>query len=613
MTARWKPLPTLALVVGALYCLFPVVWVAIAATKTRAELFSTTAFLPSFNGGLWDNLGDLFAYQDGQFWRWALNSVLYAGVGAALAAVVSALAGYGLAKYRFAGRNAIFNMILAGVLLPQIILAVPQYLLLSEVGLAGTYWSVLLPRVISPFGIYLCRIYAAASVPTEMLEAGRIDGAGEWRLFRSVALPLMAPGAGDRLPAPVRRLLEQLPAALHHALGRRHVPDHGRAVHDGQPGRPAAGALRAGDRGRPALDHPADRALPRPPALLADRPHQRRPEGMTARRPTIDDVARVAGVSRGTVSRVLNGGRYVSPAALRAVELAMTETGYVVNTSARALVTRRSGAIAVVLSEPQERLFEDPNFSTLLRAASQRLAESDLSMVLMIAGNADERDRVARFARAGHVDGALLISTHAGDPIFDELQAAGVPIVACGRPLDRGDAIPFVAADDREGARQMVRYLRESGRARIGTITGPLDTPGGRDRLAGYRDVLGDEAVEARIVPAREYTYKAGEEAMERLLGRAADLDAVFVASDLVAAGALATLRRAGRTVPDDIAVAGFDDSQIAIATTPPLTTIRHPLDQVAHTMVDMVVKHIAGEPVASQLVPTELVRRESA
>ena len=334
---------------------------------------------------------------------------------------------------------------------------------------------------------------------------------------------------------------------------------------------------------------------------------------MTARRPTIDDVARVAGVSRGTVSRVLNGGRYVSPAALRAVELAMTETGYVVNTSARALVTRRSGAIAVVLSEPQERLFEDPNFSTLLRAASQRLAESDLSMVLMIAGNADERDRVARFARAGHVDGALLISTHAGDPIFDELQAAGVPIVACGRPLDRGDAIPFVAADDREGARQMVRYLRESGRARIGTITGPLDTPGGRDRLAGYRDVLGDEAVEARIVPAREYTYKAGEEAMERLLGRAADLDAVFVASDLVAAGALATLRRAGRAVPDDIAVAGFDDSQIAIATTPPLTTIRHPLDQVAHTMVDMVVKHIAGEPVASQLVPTELVRRESA
>jgi multiple sugar transport system permease protein len=193
VTARWKPLPTLALLVGAFYCLFPVLWVLIAATKTRAELFSTTAFLPSFSGGLWENLGDLFAYQDGQFWRWALNSVLYAGVGAALAALVSALAGYGLAKYRFFGRDVIFTTILAGVLLPQIILAVPQYLMLSEVGLAGTYWSVLLPTIISPFGIYLCRIYAAASVPTDMLEAGRLDGAGEWRLFRSVAMPLMAP------------------------------------------------------------------------------------------------------------------------------------------------------------------------------------------------------------------------------------------------------------------------------------------------------------------------------------------------------------------------------------------------------------------------------------
>jgi DNA-binding LacI/PurR family transcriptional regulator len=333
----------------------------------------------------------------------------------------------------------------------------------------------------------------------------------------------------------------------------------------------------------------------------------------TRRGPTIDDVARLAGVSRGTVSRVLNGGRYVSPEAMRAVELAMTETGYVVNTSARALVTRRSGAVAVVLSEPQERLFEDPNFSTLLRSASQRLAECDLSTVLMIASGDDERERVVRFARAGHVDGALLVSTHAGDPIFDQLKAARVPIVACGRPLDREDRIPFVAADDREGARQMVRYLRDSGRRRIATITGPLDTPGGRDRLAGYRDVLGDEAVEARIVPARQYTHRAGEEAMARLLEQAGDVDAVFVGSDLVAAGALAALRRSGRTVPDDIAVAGFDDSQIAIATTPPLTTIRHPLDRVAEAMVDMVVKHIAGEPVTSQLVPTELVRRESA
>jgi multiple sugar transport system permease protein len=190
---RVKLLPTLALLAGAFYCLFPVLWVLIAATKTRAELFSSTAFLPSFHGGLFDNLTDLSTYDDGLFWRWALNSLIYAGVGSALSAVVSALAGYGLAKFRFPGRTVAFNLMLAGVLMPQIILAIPQYLLMAKVGLAGTYWSVLLPTIISPFGIYLCRIYAAASVPTDTLEAGRMDGAGELRLFRSLALPMMAP------------------------------------------------------------------------------------------------------------------------------------------------------------------------------------------------------------------------------------------------------------------------------------------------------------------------------------------------------------------------------------------------------------------------------------
>ena len=333
----------------------------------------------------------------------------------------------------------------------------------------------------------------------------------------------------------------------------------------------------------------------------------------SGRRPTIDDVAEVAGVSRGTVSRVLNGGHYVSRGALESVQRAMAETGFVVNSSARALVTRRSGAVAVVLSEPQERLFEDPNFSVLVRACSQRLAEADLSMVLMIAGSAGERERVTRFARAGHVDGVLLVSTHAGDPIFDELEHSGVPTVACGKPLEHESSIPYVAADDRQGARQMVTYLRESGRERIATIAGPLDTSGGRDRLDGYRDVLGTTAPDAYIVAAREYTQASGEEAMERLLGRAPDIDAVFVASDLLAAGALAVLRRTGRRVPEDVAVGGFDDSQIAAATTPPLTTIRNPLEQVAAKMVELALRYIDKQTVESVLVPTELVRRESA
>ena len=185
---------TAVLVLGGLYCLLPVLWVLIASTKTPGQLFTTFSFSPSFTGGLTGNIRGLLDFKDGLFLRWAANTVLYAGVGALLTVFVSAAAGYGMAKYRFAGRELIFRLILAGVLIPQVTLAIPQYLLLAKVGLLGSYWSVLLPSLISPFSIYLCRVYAMAAVPDELLEAGRIDGAGETRLFRSVGLPLMVPG-----------------------------------------------------------------------------------------------------------------------------------------------------------------------------------------------------------------------------------------------------------------------------------------------------------------------------------------------------------------------------------------------------------------------------------
>ncbi len=185
-------LPTIVLLVGAIYCLIPVAWVIVASSKSPGELFSTFTFAPG--NGLLTNIGDLFAYGDGQYALWAWNSLLYAGVGAVLSTAVSAMAGFALAKYDFAGRNLIFYAILGGVLIPGITLAVPQYLLLSGLGMAGTYWSVLLPSIISPFGIYLCRVYAQAAVPAETIEAARIDGANEWRIFTRVAIPMMVPG-----------------------------------------------------------------------------------------------------------------------------------------------------------------------------------------------------------------------------------------------------------------------------------------------------------------------------------------------------------------------------------------------------------------------------------
>jgi multiple sugar transport system permease protein len=189
---RW--VPTILLVLGALYCIAPVLWVAIAATKGPTELFTTFSFWPSLHGGFGYNISHLFAFRDGVFGRWALNSLLYAGLGSVLSVAVSSIAGYALAKHRFPGREAIFLTILAAVLVPQITLAVPQYLLMSKLGLVNSYWSVLLPSIISPYGIYLSRIYAASVVSDDMLEAGRIDGAGEYRLAWSVGLPPMIPG-----------------------------------------------------------------------------------------------------------------------------------------------------------------------------------------------------------------------------------------------------------------------------------------------------------------------------------------------------------------------------------------------------------------------------------
>jgi len=184
--------PTLALGIGALYCLLPVFWVLAAATKSRSELFSTFTLAPSTS--LWQNIADLSAYEHGAFWRWTANTALYAGVGGLASAFVSGLSGYTLAKFRFPGRAAIFNTLLAGVLVPGIILALPQYLLLAKLGLANTYLSVLLPSILSPYGVYLARVYAAASISDTLIEAARTDGASEWTILTRIALPIMRPG-----------------------------------------------------------------------------------------------------------------------------------------------------------------------------------------------------------------------------------------------------------------------------------------------------------------------------------------------------------------------------------------------------------------------------------
>lgn len=348
---------------------------------------------------------------------------------------------------------------------------------------------------------------------------------------------------------------------------------------------------------------------------MTDTAPQRRGRPRTKRPPTILDVAAHAGVSRGTVSRVLQGGHNVSPASQEAVHAAIRKLGYVVNRAARSLVTQRAGSVAFLLSEPQERFFEDPNFTTLLRGCTTALAEHDLPLILITAGTEAERRRIAPFLSAHHVDGVLLVSSHRGNPMIDHLRQANLPFVCCGKPLGERDAVSYVAANDREGARAMVRHLLESGRKRVATIAGPRDTPGGLERLDGYREMLAEHGIahDKRLVAVGDYSRASGEACMQQLLTSAPDIDAVFVASDLMADGALAAIERAGLRVPDDIAVGGFDDSPVAAAARPPLTTIRQPWNRISEMMVRQLLAQIDGEGPATVILPTELVVRESA
>lgn len=184
---------TAILVIVAVYFLVPIYYIVIAATKTTDDLFSTNGFAlaPTFN--LFENLGLVFSYDGGIFWRWFLNSVLYAGVGGLLATYFAAAGGYALAKYEFRGKNLIYGTVLGGVLVPGTATALPLFLLFSQLGLSNTYWSVLIPSLVSPFGFFLCRIYAQASVDNSVIESGRIDGASELRIFHTLGLRAMTP------------------------------------------------------------------------------------------------------------------------------------------------------------------------------------------------------------------------------------------------------------------------------------------------------------------------------------------------------------------------------------------------------------------------------------
>jgi multiple sugar transport system permease protein len=177
-----------------LYSLLPLLWLLISATKTQEGLAHSFGLWFDSDFALWDNISQTFTYDDGVFTRWLLNTLLYVVLGAGGATLLAVLGGYALAKFRFPGRRAVFAVVIGAVAVPGTALAVPTFLMFSNMGLTNTPWAVVIPSLISPFGLYLMWVFASEAIPTELMEAARIDGAGEMRTFFTVALPLLAPG-----------------------------------------------------------------------------------------------------------------------------------------------------------------------------------------------------------------------------------------------------------------------------------------------------------------------------------------------------------------------------------------------------------------------------------
>lgn len=331
---------------------------------------------------------------------------------------------------------------------------------------------------------------------------------------------------------------------------------------------------------------------------------------------TLEQVAMAAGVSRATASRVVNRSPNVSPDVRRSVEVAIDRLGYVPNRAARSLVTRRSDSVGVVITEPSGRLFVDPFFPRLLRGISGELAARDLQLVLLMPGSRREAAQMESYLAAGHVDGALLVSLHGDDPMPERLAARGIPIVVGGRPPATA-LVSYVDVDNRQGARSAVEHLASIDRRRIATISGPTDMAVGLDRLAGYSDGIAAAGLDwdDGLVATGDFSQEGGARAMRILLARRPDIDAVFAASDLMAAGALQALREAGRRVPSDVAVVGYDDSQVAEMTDPPLTSVRQPIEEMGAEMSRLLVA-VASRPAATPrqvILATRLVERASS
>jgi LacI family transcriptional regulator len=332
--------------------------------------------------------------------------------------------------------------------------------------------------------------------------------------------------------------------------------------------------------------------------------------------PTLEEVAQLAGVSRSTVSRVVNDHPNVRPEVREQVWQVIHQVGYQPHAAARSLVTSRTHVIGMIIPEAVTTLFTDPFFPLLLRGATDACNSHQYQLMLsLFTANADQKEIYQRILRSAYLDGVVVASASLDDPLIPNLLRDRIPFVSVGRHPN--NPVHYVDADNINGAQMAVEHLIRLGHRRIATITGPLDMIHGQDRLSGYR-----QALEARGIPVEEelivegdYTEASGMVAMQRLLP--ASPTAVFVASDMMAVGALKALRQANRRVPQDIGLVSFDDIPIASAIVPALTTVRQPIERMGSIAVEVLLGVLESSPEEAApaqriVLPTELVVRAS-
>jgi DNA-binding LacI/PurR family transcriptional regulator len=317
-------------------------------------------------------------------------------------------------------------------------------------------------------------------------------------------------------------------------------------------------------------------------------------------------------VSRTVASRVINNGPHVSRAKRDAVEKAIRELGFTPNRAARALATRQTGVVVLAVSGDGPGVFADPFFGQIIVGASTALEKTDLHLMLSLASTGHGQQRLESFLRTRGADGVMLVALRGDDALIDIAARSGLPTVFIGLPM-RGTPPFYVEVDNAGGARAATEYLLGCGRRRIAMITGPDDTAVGRERRRGYAEALTLAGLGSYAIEPGDFMETGGATAMRALLRTHPDLDAVVAANDNMAAGALRVLRDAGRSVPGDVAVVGFDDLPIAMHTDPKLTTIHQPVQALGREAARMLIDLLEGGQPDPFILPTNVVVRESA